>query len=92
MPIYEFRCQACGASFEGLVSAGTETTACSECGSERTERVYSAQAAPFHLVKTPAETRKQERSNAQLRKRAKDRFMAARRRAPESGGSGGGAR
>lgn len=81
MPIYEFRCEACGERFEALVAAGTESAECRECGSARTVRVYSAQAAPMSIVKTPAETRKQERRNAQLRERTKADFTARRRRA-----------
>lgn len=94
MPIYEFRCEECGARFEGLYPAGTQSVACRECESERTARVLSAPGAPLHLVKTPAEARKQERKNAQLQASAKARFKEARRRAratrgrPPDGGSG----
>lgn len=81
MPIYEFRCEACGARFEGLYPAGTRSAPCRECGSERTARVLSSPGAPLHLVKTPAEARKQERKNAQLKARTKARFKETRRRA-----------
>lgn len=84
MPIYEFRCEECGARFEGLYDAGAERVPCRECGSTRTERVLSPPGAPFHLVKTPREARKQERANASLREAAKRRFKAARRRAREA--------
>jgi putative FmdB family regulatory protein len=33
VPIYEFRCGACGERFEALVDAGTETVECRLCGS-----------------------------------------------------------
>jgi putative FmdB family regulatory protein len=79
MPIYEFHCEACGTRFEGLVEAGTESARCRSCGSERTRRMYSPQGRPFGLLKTGGETRKQERKNAQLRERAKQRPGAARR-------------
>jgi putative FmdB family regulatory protein len=45
VPIYEFECEGCGARFEELVAAGTAVT-CPECGSEQTERRYSAVAPP----------------------------------------------
>jgi putative FmdB family regulatory protein len=96
MPIYEFRCEECGARFERLVEVGTETAPCSACGSTRTARVYSAQAAPFNLAKTPGEARKQELRNARLRETAKARFKEARARqraaaaARKRGGAGGG--
>ncbi len=46
MPIYEFECEGCGASFEELVAAGTEAVACPECGSERSRRLISAVSPP----------------------------------------------
>jgi putative FmdB family regulatory protein len=81
MPIYEFLCEACGSRFEELVDAGTESVDCRACTSRRTRRVYSAQGRPFSLVKTPGEARRQERLNAQLRERTKQRLGADRRRA-----------
>jgi putative FmdB family regulatory protein len=86
MPIYEFLCEACGARFEELVDAGTESVDCRACTSERTRRVYSPQGRPFSLVKTPGGTRKQERRNAQLRERTKQGLSAARRRSGRPGG------
>ena len=83
MPIYEFRCGACGERFEALVDAGTETIACRICGSEQTQRLFSAQAAPMHLAKSGGELRRQERANAKLRTETKQRFKEARRRARE---------
>ena len=86
MPIYEFLCEACGARFEELVDAGTESVDCGACASQRTRRVYSPQGRPFRIVKTPGDTRQQERRNAQLRERTKQRFGAARRQARRQGG------
>jgi putative FmdB family regulatory protein len=86
MPIYEFVCEACAARFEELVDPGTESVDCRACASERTRRVYSAQGRPFTLVKPPGETRKQERRNAQLRERTKQRRGAAGRSARNPGG------
>lgn len=96
MPIYEFRCEDCGARFEGLYPAGTESAACRGCGSDRTARVMSAPGAPLHLVRTPREARKQERANAKLQADSRARFKASReaaRKARETkpgGGTGGG--
>ena len=90
MPIYEFRCQQCGAEFEELVKAGGKAGVCPTCGSERVERVYSAQAAPFSIVRTPGEARKQERRNAKLRETTKARFRQARQRGREQRRSGPG--
>jgi putative FmdB family regulatory protein len=85
VPIYEFRCERCGGRFEELVEVGTETVACRSCGADRTTRVYSAHGAPFKMVKTGTELRKQERSNSKLRQRTSG--LGRRGRA---GGSGRG--
>jgi putative FmdB family regulatory protein len=88
MPIYEFVCGSCGARFEELVGAGTQSVPCRECGHAETARAFSAQAATPRLVKTPAGNRRQEARNAQLRERAKADFAARRKSARErpSGG------
>jgi putative FmdB family regulatory protein len=88
MPIYEFTCERCGARFEGLVPAGTDSIACPECGAGETVRVLSAPGAPMNLVKGAGAQRAQERRNAKLRIDAKARFKAARRRARQRPGGG----
>ena len=90
MPIYEFRCESCGARFEDLVPVGTGAIACPECSSERTERVLSAPGAPLHLVKTRGDARKQEQRNAKLHAATKARFKEARSKAREAKSKGGG--
>ncbi len=85
MPIYEFECRTCGERFEALVDAGTETATCKECGVKGAERVLSAQAPPFGLVKPRGEARRQEQRNEQLRKRTKADFKARRKQAREGG-------
>lgn len=93
MPLYEFECDECGARFEELVPAGTTAIACQRCGSDRTHRRYSAQAASFQLVKSPGEARKQEARNAELKRRTKADFkrrrQAARDTRAKAGGSDG---
>jgi putative FmdB family regulatory protein len=86
VPIYEFLCERCGGRFEELVDPGTETATCKSCGAKRTGRVYSAQRAPFKLVSTGGELRKQERRNAKLQQGARERFAARRQRARRSSG------
>jgi putative FmdB family regulatory protein len=81
VPIYEFRCGACGERFEALVEPGTESVECRRCGAQVTERVYSAPAAPAKLAKYGGALRGQERANARLRADTKTRFKEARRRA-----------
>ena len=90
MPIYEFRCAACGERFEELVAAGTRSRPCAVCGTEGCQRVLSAQAPAPKLAKTPAERRKQERRNAALRERTKADFKARRQRARKARSGDGG--
>jgi putative FmdB family regulatory protein len=80
VPIYEFRCDECGERFEALVAAGTESASCTNCGAEGARRVFSAQAAPFGLVKSGGAARRQEGRNAELRQRTKADFVARRQR------------
>lgn len=89
MPIYEFRCAACGSGFEEVVPAGGRAERCPECGAEGPERVFSPPAAPFQLVRTARGARKQERKNAKLREATKSRLKQARRRTGTGGARGG---
>jgi putative FmdB family regulatory protein len=84
VPIYEFRCDQCGERFEALVAAGTGSATCRNCGAEGAERVYSAQAAPFGLVKSGGAARRQEGRNSELRRRTKADFVARRQRARDA--------
>jgi len=86
VPIYEFRCDSCGERFDALVDVGTDCLECRLCGAVAARRIYSAQAAPFSLVKTPRAARAQERRNAKLQARTKADFKARRKRAREGGG------
>jgi len=85
VPLYEFECGRCGARFEDLVDAGTETADCRECGARGARRAYSAPAPEPRIVKTGGALRRQEARNAELRASAKREFKArraaARRRA-----------
>ena len=90
MPIYEFRCEACGARLEGLVPADTDSIPCPECGADRTARVLSAPGAPMHLVKGRGAAQKQEGQNARLQADARARLREARRKARETRKPGGG--
>jgi putative FmdB family regulatory protein len=81
VPIYEFRCGSCGERFEALVGAGTATEKCRLCGAPDAERVLSAQAAPFGLVKTGGAAKRQEARNAELRSETKANFKQRRKAA-----------
>ena len=42
MPIYEYRCLECGATFEKIVSLNTHSMDCEKCSSSRVEKLFSA--------------------------------------------------
>nr|MBC7244456.1 zinc ribbon domain-containing protein [Chloroflexota bacterium] len=44
MPIYEFRCQACGAKFEVWLRTPQDVVACPACGATLLEKQVSAPA------------------------------------------------
>ena len=45
MPIYEYRCEACGHEFEALVRS-SDTPVCEKCASPKLARLLSLPAAP----------------------------------------------
>jgi putative FmdB family regulatory protein len=51
MPIYEYRCSACGADFERLQRVSDATPACPTCGS-RDEVARRVSLSAFHLKGT----------------------------------------
>jgi putative FmdB family regulatory protein len=69
MPLYDFRCQACGTRFE-LRAAPQELPACPSCGAPAVERVLSGFAGPFTVGLHGAAAR---RSNARRRAREEQR-------------------
>jgi putative FmdB family regulatory protein len=64
MPLYDFRCRACGSVFEALVrTTGPATAAppCPACRAPEPERVLSAPVAPASYPATLASARAQAR-------------------------------
>jgi putative FmdB family regulatory protein len=78
MPIYEFECEECGARFEELVAPGA-LSACAECGSPRTRRLFSSVSPPSRQPRGAAvrsnESRRREREAAR-----QDRIAESRKR------------
>lgn len=53
MPIFEYKCSACGGDFELLVRSDTDV-ACPECGSSRIDKKFSVFAS--HVVQSSTAT------------------------------------
>ncbi len=45
MPIFDYKCEKCGATFEKLVSHADEKVTCGKCGSKKVEKQLSAFSA-----------------------------------------------
>jgi len=82
VPIYEFRCESCGRSFEELVGShvGTDESSvrCPDCGSEHVERQLSRTYAPIQRQMTPNQRRRLEAQRGTDRGGAKERFKQQR--------------
>ena len=88
VPIYEFECDACGARFEALVAAGTDTEACRECGAQGARRRMSSFGTSRQL--TAGQRRRLEDKRGTDRDGARQRFKQSlargRERQKRSGG------
>jgi putative FmdB family regulatory protein len=76
MPLYDFKCRACGERFEALTAPG-ELPPCPACAAIDTERVFTAFAGPFTVAPRGAAAR---RSNAQRSAREEQRQERRRER------------
>jgi putative FmdB family regulatory protein len=83
MPLYDFRCRACGERFEALVSS-SEVPTCTACGTNDVERLFTPFAGPFTVGLRGVAAR---RSNALRgeRERQRQERRAARRAKPQDG-------
>jgi putative FmdB family regulatory protein len=70
MPLYDFRCHACGETFEERTPAD-QPARCPACGSENTERLLSPFAGPFTVAPRGLAAR---RSDANRRVREEQRL------------------
>ena len=67
MPIFEYRCSACGDEFEQLVLNSSPVTGCLSCGSEDIEKMMSISSVSSGQVRSRA-TRDIRARNRALRK------------------------
>lgn len=73
MPIYEYRCQACGHQFELLVLREA-TPACASCGSAKLERLLSMPGVKSQSTHDKAMRAAKKRDAAQATDRMHDRL------------------
>jgi putative FmdB family regulatory protein len=78
MPIFEFKCEECGARFEELVAVGAAAT-CPSCGSERTERLYSPLSPPTRQPRG-AKVRSDESQRREREAARQDRLAQSRKK------------
>lgn len=64
MPIFEYRCSACGDEFEMLVLNSSPVPGCASCGSEDIEKMMSISSV------SSADTRKRASGDIRARNRA----------------------
>lgn len=74
MPLFDLRCEKCGASFEELVT-GERLPVCPECGADEVKRLYSPISPPAKIglrgaAAKRSDTRRAERESARKERRA----------------------
>lgn len=84
MPLYDFRCRACGNRFEERTSAG-ELSPCPKCGSEETERLLSPFAGPFTVAPRGLAARRSDTTRRVREEQRRERREERRRQREEQG-------
>jgi putative FmdB family regulatory protein len=85
MPLYDFRCPACGSAFEARTAIGAEGPPCPACGAGSSERVVRRFAIGSSFIRPTGrdakrrdaeraarESQRQERIQARREQRSKD--------------------
>ncbi|MBK8248272.1 MAG: zinc ribbon domain-containing protein [Gemmatimonadetes bacterium] len=70
MPLFDYRCVACGHQFEVLVLRGKEPDACAACGAARLERLLSLPAVKSESTRAKAMAAAKRRDTAQAKDQA----------------------
>jgi putative FmdB family regulatory protein len=84
MPLYDFRCRACGATFEARAPAG-ELARCPDCDSEDTERLLSPFAGPFTVAPRGLAARRSDATRRVREEQRAERKEERRRQREEQG-------
>ena len=88
MPIYEFRCAACGHRFEEIVRAGARAP-CPRCGEADTRRLFSPISGPhkWHIDRRFAAESNARRAEREAKRYEHFREQRKRRREGGAGAS-----
>jgi putative FmdB family regulatory protein len=84
MPLYDFRCHACQATFEERTAAD-QLARCPECGSEDTERLLSPFAGPFTVAPRGLAARRSDSARRVREEQRRERKEERRRQREEHG-------
>lgn len=84
MPLYDFHCHACGATYEARTPAGG-LAPCPDCGAETTERLLSPFAGPFTLAPRGVAARRSNASRQVREEQRQERKEVRRRQREETG-------
>ena len=79
MPIYDFLCEACGATFEELVR-GDAVPVCPRCGAGRPRRLLSQVAPPLRIGLRGAAARRSDATRSAREERKREERAARRER------------
>ena len=85
MPIYDFRCNACGEQFEELVRRD-EAPECPACGSTSTERLLSPIARPHKFGLRGGDARRSNATRKSREERRQEGFAKQREQRKQGGG------
>jgi putative FmdB family regulatory protein len=77
VPIYDFKCESCGAEFEELVRAG-DAPACPGCGAPEPRRLLSQVAPTPRIGLRGAEARKSDATRKAREERKREQRAAKR--------------
>jgi putative FmdB family regulatory protein len=84
MPLYDFRCDACGARFEAR-SSPDALAPCPECDSDATERLLSPFAGPFTVAPRGPAARRSDATRRVREEQRAERKEERRRHREERG-------
>ena len=84
MPLYDFRCRACGEQFEALAEPGI-AAGCPSCGAADSDRVFTSFAGPFTVGLRGAAARRSNATRSVREEQRRERFAKQREEREQRG-------